>query len=1261
MQYVWDKTAKLEPKEGSSDGGALLWAMFLFLKGSLFINTIPRLIMIVFRYSQPILINNTIRYVTEPMNETEGRNDTGYHLVLAAFVIYVGLGVTFCIYYQNHNRIKVQSRGALVGLIHTRCLTMRDGVYDGAAAVSHMSSDTDNVENFAWLCQEAWAQMIEFLIGMSMLWGQLGWWCLTVLVPVAFFSLVARWTGSMIGESMANWQKAKQKRIALTTSMIDYIKNIKMFGITRTVMVRIQKSRIIDLVTGLNYRWIVVYFNLGVNGIGILSPVVTLIVYAADAHLRGKGPLDPTKVFTSVATITLVTTPANILLALFPQFATVYGCATRIQRYLLEPSRDDKRVLPNPQSHILAPIGNGHTGGDDLNGQLTIDESLAVIIEDVVLRPTAAADICLDGISVQLNKGSLNVICGAVGTGKTTLARAILGDVTPDRGSISVSTKRIGYCAQKPWLINSNIRTMICGTEDETEIDEKWYKTVIRACGLEEDIEQLSGGDLGVVGSRGVSLSGGQGQRVALARVVYSRPEIIILDDVFSALDLKTEARVAGMLIGPNGILRKHETTVVLMSQASRYLPLADRVIVLANSKIEEQGTWDDLRSSTSYVSKAQVKESISYLAQNTVNDKPLNILATTPSSEPDILDLSRKIGDFSVYLYYFKSVSLRIIVLFLFCNVIDGVALAITPSILMAWSEAGGLHMWWYTAMYALSSLLAFATTGCIIWLTLIIIAPKAGEVLHYRLLKIIMRAPLSYFTVTDAGVTLNRFIEDMNYVDHTLPFHLMNSFWQFSKLISQLVLLFITQGFIAVGIPFLFLILYFLQKLYLRTSRQIRFLDIELRAKVLSNFLETLEGISHIRAFGWQSQSVDQNIKNLDISQGAYYMMLSIQQWLSLVLDMLVAGLSVLVVSLAVAFKASTTGGQIGIALNIILTISTTLTRLLQSWTALETSLGAVSRIKTLEKNLLPEDKGCGCSEPSPEWPDKGAIEFNEVVAAYNPKTIALKGISMKISPRQKIGICGRTGSGKSTLLLSLLCLVELKSGSITIDGLNLCTVPRETIRSRLISIPQDGFVLNESIRLSIDPSSIASDEEIIAALEKVQLWGIIKSRACNTAARIRTATPVNEESLDNSSTARKEVDPLEGSLKESPLSHGQFQLFGLARALLLKDRSRILILDEATSNVDAKTDELMQHIIRKEFTQHTIITIAHRLDTIRDADTIIVMDKGKMVEIGTPDELLAKKVEMKANGRSEEDEDDDDGEGDKAWFREMWDNAD
>lgn len=241
-----------------------------------------------------------------------------------------------------------------------------------------------------------------------------------------------------------------------------------------------------------------------------------------DARLRGKDSLDPATAFTSIAIITLVTHPASFLLSFFPQFSSLYGCATRIQKYLLEPSRDDKRVLLSSDFTVSDSTIDADAGTTGLNGNHTIDQNLAVIFEDVVLRPAATADICLEGLRVRLKKGSLIAICGAVGTGKTTLARAILGDVTPDSGSISVSTKRIGYCAQKPWLTNASIKTMVCGPASETEVDEEWYRTVIHACGLEEDIEQLSGGDSEALGSRGSTLSGGQKQRVVCTKELSS-------------------------------------------------------------------------------------------------------------------------------------------------------------------------------------------------------------------------------------------------------------------------------------------------------------------------------------------------------------------------------------------------------------------------------------------------------------------------------------------------------------------------------------------------------------------------------------------------------------------------------------------------------------------------------------------------------------------------------------------------------------------
>jgi ATP-binding cassette, subfamily C (CFTR/MRP), member 1 len=240
---------------------------------------------------------------------------------------------------------------------------------------------------------------------------------------------------------------------------------------------------------------------------------------------------------------------------------------------------------------------------------------------------------------------------------------------------------------------------------------------------------------------------------------------------------------------------------------------------------------------------------------------------------------------------------------------------------------------------------------------------------------------------------------------------------------------------------------------------------------------------------------------------------------------------------------------------------------------------------------------------------------VEAKSANHYIRPSTPALHNISMTISQGQKIGICGRTGryahpesiimfeltvlalnSGKSSLLLSLFRLIEFDSGTIVIDGIDLRTLPREVIRTRMIAIPQDPFVLSESVRVNANTSGEATDNSIISALEKVQLWDSIQARG-----------------------------GLDAQMKSQPLSQGQQQLFCLARAMLR--RSRILVLDEATSNVDTETDQLMQRIIRKEFSQHTIITVAHRLNTILDSDVVAVLHEGRLVEFGPPGELLSK----------------------------------
>jgi ATP-binding cassette, subfamily C (CFTR/MRP), member 1 len=592
---------------------------------------------------------------------------------------------------------------------------------------------------------------------------------------------------------------------------------------------------------------------------------------------------------------------------------------------------------------------------------------------------------------------------------------------------------------------------------------------------------------------------------------------------------------------------------------------------------------------------------------------------------------------------YYFGAIGSRRLSLLFVTWTLYGVFLAVMPWWLGLWAESGGGNVWYYSGIYMLLTLCAFCSVMANIFNIFILIAPYSGSALHARLLRTVMFAPQSYFTTTDTGTILNRFSADMTMIDNRLPQSLHQVGQGVFRLLSQCVLLAIVQPFMAATLPFTFIALYLVQKVYLTTSRQLRFLDLETKSLVNASFLETLEGVATIRAFGWQKAFVNDNVKKLDLAIRPSYMMMCIQRWLAVVLDLIIAGLAMLVISLAVGFKGTTTGGQIGIAMNVVLQTNIYLLRLIEAWTTMETSLGAISRLRAFERAVLPEDMP-GETDPPPEvWPARGAIDFDHMSAAYNASTLAVKDVSVSIAAGAKVGVCGRTGSGKSSLLLSLLRLIEVESGSVKIDDLDLVSLPRNAIRSKLITVPQDPMlVMSDTVRQNLDiADSDASDEDIIAALEKVKLWSVLQARSANTEAQDREDRELAAAmggASSSSAAAPAAADPdaktpepsastnLNATMKSVPLSQGQQQLFSLARAMLMRPtRGKVVLLDEATSSVDSETDKLMQALIREEFKEHTIITVAHRLDTIMDSDIVLVLEAGKLVEAGPPGELV------------------------------------
>ncbi|RDW80341.1 putative multidrug resistance protein [Coleophoma crateriformis] len=1173
-----------------------------------------RVCLIGLNYAQPFLISRMVSFVGEPKDSSQHGN-RGLGLVAATALIYVGLAVANVCYMHQLYRSITMLRGGLVGLIFNKTLVLRDGIYDETAAITHMSTDIDRIAASMPNVHEIWARFAEVAIGMWLLATQLGAIAVVPIIVVLVCGVINILASKKNSKKQKIWSGAVQTRISSTASMLGSMKSVKMMGLAGWVYQSIENQRIKEMKDANGYKYQVIFTNTVGSVPQSFAPMLTFVAFQVKAQIQGTPSLSTNQALTSLATITLMTTPAATLLNAIPETLSAMGCFERIQKFLVAPQREDSRSLLTAQKprswESLQPKSTTNielrqlstNGYSSINrASLATTELLAVRLRNLTVRPSPLAEPAISDINMQINTSMITILTGQVGSGKSTLLKSILGELVPDSGDISVSSEDIAYCSQTAWILNTSIYRNICGLGERSPMDAEWYQSVLYACALEEDLHQLPEGDQSVPGSRGLSLSGGQKQRIALARAVFSKPKIVLLDDVLSALDSKTERLVADRLFGPDGLFRRLKSTVLLVTYSTRHFQYSDHVIVLSrNGKISQQGSFEKLRDTEGYISNL--------LKDGNIERNTLQKINTTKAiqktnkktpikgvSEDDVSDLTRKTGDIAVYKYYFKSTSVFGIVGFLTSAVVFVFTMYFPQIWLVWWTKADGSMTAKYISVYVMLAIGTLFLRWSTLWWVLLWVSPRSSLKLHQILLNTAVRAPQSFYAKTDTGVTLNRFSQDIGLIDRILPLAFGRMVLAVFTMLAQAA--FIAQGssYMAAVIPVFVLAFYLLQKVYLLTSRQLRLLDLEARSPVYSHFLECLEGLSIIRAFGWSSAAQEMEIERLDASQRPYYLLYCLQRWLALVLDLMVSGIGIVVVVLAVRIPSQSSGAAIGIALNNVLGLNKSLKLLIENWTQVETSLGAISRLKAFAATTIPEDRPEECANPPPSWPEKGEIEFRNVTASYGPSALALRNVSMAINAGQKIGICGRTGSGKSSLLLSLCRLIEIDSGTIIIDGVDLRTVPREVIRTQLNAIPQESFVLSDSVRVNADPRGEADDDIIITTLNKVGLWSIIEARG-----------------------------GLDAQMKAQPLSQGQHQLFCLARAMLRK--GKILILDEATSNVDAETDALMQTIIRTEFAHHTIISVAHRLNTIAESDMVAVLHKGELMEFGSPNTLLTK----------------------------------
>ncbi|ODQ61559.1 hypothetical protein WICANDRAFT_59643 [Wickerhamomyces anomalus NRRL Y-366-8] len=823
---------------------------------------------------------------------------------------------------------------------------------------------------------------------------------------------------------------------------------------------------------------------------------------------------------------------------------------------------------------IIGVVTDGKVAFKRIGEYLAVNEENIEITPDVLddANSIEAEDLSLHNVqnaTFDIKSGEFVVVVGIVGSGKSSLLKALNGKFTS--GKLRYSGESI-FC-DEPWIQSTTIRENIIFGEN---FDQVRYKKVLKACSLESDLKNLPFSDLTQVGDRGVTLSGGQKARINLARALYKDVDIYLLDDVLSAVDAKVgDAIVNDCLFG---ILK--EKTRVLATHHLSLVHQADRIIFLGETlqigALKDFANNKEFQTLMSFGNSKKLEEKKEvFEVQERQTDKEL------------INDEEQAVNSIKYVVYkqylkagnsrYYLAVPLNLLLLTLSVFTLLFANVWLSYWIEQKFHQPSGF----YIGFYLMFTILCVLFTGCQ-FVMVAYLSITAAKRLNIGAFTRVLHAPMSLIDSTPVGRILNRFTKDTETLDNQIGEQLRLFLYISALLIGYMVLCVVYMPWFAIAIPFVVVICIGLVNYYQASAREIKRIEAVKRSFVYNNFNETLGGLNTIKSFGKVKDFLRKNDVFLNEMNEAGFLVIANQRFISIMLTLVACFLCLIILLLIVnqSFHISAEGA--GLVTNYILQLVLLLSLLLRSFTDLENEMNSVERVCHYANEIEQEAR----YKTEDFQFQNGDLKFQNVCFRYRENLpLVLQNINLDIHSGEKIGIVGRTGGGKSTIGNALFRIGEY-SGLIEINGVDISKIGLFNLRSQLTIIPQDPVLFKGDIKSNIDPFNQFGEDEINQALGKTGL-------------KLSSNEKVEEGGLN--------------------FSLGERQLLALARALVRN--SKVLYLDEATSSIDFETDSKVQKIINEEFTDCTVLCVAHRLHTILKYDRIIVLDGGEIVEIGEP----------------------------------------
>ncbi|XP_041893105.1 ATP-binding cassette sub-family C member 6-like isoform X2 [Corvus kubaryi] len=1195
-----------------SQSGPLLkmfWSMF----GTYFLlSTVCLVICDVFLFSTPKLLSLFLKFI----EDQAAPSWLGYFYAFSMFL----LGCLQTLFEQRYMYmclvLGLRLRTAVTGLVYRKILVMSNASRKAATigeTVNLVSVDVQKLMDLIIYFNGTWLAPIRIITCFIFLWQLLGPSALTAIAVFLFLLPLNFVITKKRSQFQETQMKHKDERAKLTNAILSDIKVIKLHGWEKTFMEKVLGIRKQELQALKRSQ---ILFSASLVSFHSSTFLITFVMFAVYTLVDNTHVLDAEKAFVSLTLINILNTAHSFL-----PFSINAAVQAKVSLNRLAAFLNLEEL--NPESSRRSTSGCAHTSITIRNGTFCWSKETSP---------------CLRSIDLSVPQGSLLAVVGQVGAGKSSLLAALLGELETTDGCVTMKDTA-AYVPQQAWVLNASVEDNILFGK---EMDETWFNRVTEACALHPDLETFPAGQKSEIGEKGINLSGGQKQRVNLARAVYQKASIYLLDDPLSAVDAHVGQHIFEHVLGPNGLLKDKQTRV-LVTHTVNILPQVDSIVFLVNGMISETGSYQELlqrngafaeflhshitaeeKPCAGFPALGETKGTIT-TGNGPSQEKPLSggsvksaVGRETIAVSQDCTSAAATSGGLTkAETTQHGRVSAGVHGAYLAATgpaLCASAVLSFACHQAVAFSRGYWLSLWTddpvhngtqqltelrvgvFGALAVVQALGRFACTAAVL-----LGGVLASHQLFLQLLSSVMRSPMLFFEQTPIGHLLNRFSRDMDAVDSVIPDKLKSVLGFLFNLLEIYLVIVVATPWAALAIVPLTVLYAAFQHFYVTTSCQLRRMEAASRSPIYSHISETFQGSSVIRAHKDQQRFISKSNFLVDENQRICFPGAVADRWLATNLEFLGNGIVLVAALFAAMGRTQLSPGAAGFSISCALQITGVLNWMVRSWTEIENNIVSVERVREYLRTPKEAPWTLNGKLQGQVWLTEGRIEFKNYSLCYRPGLeLALRHISVTINGHEKIGITGRTGAGKSTLAVGLLRLVEAAEGAILIDGQDIAQLGLHNLRSKITVVPQDPVLFSGSLRMNLDPLNQYTDADIWTALELTQLKNFVADLP---------------EQLEYKCTDQGEN-----------LSTGQKQLVCLARALLRK--ATILVLDEATAAVDVETDVQIQSMLRTEFRDSTVLTITHRVNTLLDCDRILVLENGRIAEFDTPEHLIAQK---------------------------------